>query len=135
MLRSSGAKLVTYTGESINVVGAAVVTVKYNEQVATLPLIITSGTGPSLLGRDWLSVLKLDWKEIFVLQSPRRPSGGIRQRPGNCPRYHSYHRCRSQRHTVFHKARPLPYTLREKVERELKCLQEQGVIEPVKFSH
>ena len=50
VLRSSGAKLVTYTGESINVGGAAVVTVKYNEQVATshslsLSTRYSAGTG------------------------------------------------------------------------------------------
>ena len=68
-LRPSGARLCTYTGETIDVVGAADVTVKYNGQVTTLPLIITSGTGPSLLGRDWLSVLKLDWKQILVVDA------------------------------------------------------------------
>ena len=47
-LHPLGAKLCTYTGETINVVGAADVTVKYNGQGTTLPLIITSGTGPSL---------------------------------------------------------------------------------------
>ena len=34
----------------------------------------------------------------------------------------------------FHKARPLPYTLQKKVERELERLESQGVIEPVQFS-
>ena len=31
-----------------------------------LPLpLVTPGQGQSLLGRDWLSVLKLSWKKIF----------------------------------------------------------------------
>ena len=34
----------------------------------------------------------------------------------------------------FFKARPLPYTLREKVEMELEQLVSDGVIEPLQFS-
>ncbi len=34
----------------------------------------------------------------------------------------------------FHKARPLPYAMRAKVEDELKKLQREGVISPVQFS-
>lgn len=30
-----------------------------------LPLLVVKRKGPNLLGRDWLSKLKLDWKEIF----------------------------------------------------------------------
>ena len=55
------AKLSTYTGELIAVAGTADVTVEHNGQRVELPLIVTCGKGPSLLGRNWLSVLKLDW--------------------------------------------------------------------------
>ena len=34
----------------------------------------------------------------------------------------------------FCNARPVPYSLREKVERELERLQEEGIIEPTQFS-
>ena len=29
-----------------------------------ISLVIVEGSGPSLLGRDWLSLIKLDWKQI-----------------------------------------------------------------------
>ena len=35
----------------------------------TLPLIITEGKGPTLLGRNWLEALRLDWQTIFRLGS------------------------------------------------------------------
>ena len=38
--------------------------VRYNAQEAHLPVIITKGDGVALMGRDWLSTLKLNWKEI-----------------------------------------------------------------------
>ena len=58
-------KLQTYTGEPIRVCGTTQVQVKHKEQTATLPLVITEGNGPTLLGRNWLEALRLDWRTIF----------------------------------------------------------------------
>ena len=33
----------------------------------------------------------------------------------------------------FHNARPVPYTIKEKIEDELQRLQDDGIIEPVTF--
>ena len=67
----TNAKLSTYTGESIPVAGATEVQVKHHGQVVTLPLIVTRGRGPCLLGRDWLTTVKLDWTEIFSVHTNR----------------------------------------------------------------
>ena len=40
--------------------GCANAKVQYKSQMGTLPLIVATGTGPSLLGRDWLQAIKLD---------------------------------------------------------------------------
>ena len=34
-------------------------------QSKQLTLIVISGDGPNLLGRDWLNHLKLDWQTIY----------------------------------------------------------------------
>ena len=65
VLKESAVKLQTYTGEVIGVCGSTMVPVEHNGQTVTLPLIVTVGNGPSLLGRDWLSVLRLDWRSIL----------------------------------------------------------------------
>ena len=62
-LQKSSVKLNTYTGDPIKVIGEINVSVKYDEQVELLPLIIVK-EGPSLFGRNWLSKLTLDWKQI-----------------------------------------------------------------------
>ena len=64
-LQQTSVRLQTYTGETIPVLGSVIVPVEHNGQTRTLPLIVTEGSGPSLLGRDWLSALRLDWKVIF----------------------------------------------------------------------
>ena len=49
-----------YTGETIQDVK-----VEHNGQTVMLPLLVIPGAGPTLLGHDWLSALRLDWQKIF----------------------------------------------------------------------
>ncbi len=46
--------------------GHVVVSVEHNSHKVNLPLIVTRGSGPSLLGQNWLMALRLDWQSIFV---------------------------------------------------------------------
>ena len=68
-LRNSRVLLRTYTGDPISVVGEARLAVSYNQQLSTLVLYVVKGTGPSLLGRDWLRHIKLDWKTLGQVAS------------------------------------------------------------------
>ena len=43
------------------------VVVKLGDQTDTLPLLVVKVERPNLLGRNWQSVLKLDWYEIYWL--------------------------------------------------------------------
>ena len=53
-LDATDVRLCSYSREPIPVLGCVQVKVTYQGQVATLPLLIVQGTGPTLLGRDWL---------------------------------------------------------------------------------
>ena len=68
-LQPTSAQLRTYTGESIKVLGCISVKVCHNSQEKCVPLLVVSGEGPSLLGRDWLEQLKLDWTSVCHLHS------------------------------------------------------------------
>ena len=94
-----------------------------------------------MLGRDWLTALKLDWTEIFSVHTHRSLQDvletykevfeeGLGTVRGVSASIHVDKDATSQ----FYRARPLPYTLREKVEKELERLQELNVLEPVQFS-
>ena len=68
-LMKSDVKLQSYTGEQIGVIGCFTTSVSYQGQKKDLPLLVVEGSGPSLLGRNWLSSLRLNWKELNILQS------------------------------------------------------------------
>ena len=54
-LRPTTNHLCTYTKEALEVKGVITVLVEYEK------LIVVGGDGPSLLRRDWLHKIKLDW--------------------------------------------------------------------------
>ena len=58
-------KLTTYSGEKLPVVGQMQAQVHHDNQSAQLSFVVVKGDGPSLLGRDWLSSLNLNWHEVY----------------------------------------------------------------------
>lgn len=54
-LTPSSIVLRTYTTENLHVIGEMIVTVKYQNQQATMPLLVLDGEGPALLGRNWFA--------------------------------------------------------------------------------
>ena len=68
-LEPCSAILRTFSGEELKPVGSATVNVDHRGKLHVLPLVITPGAGPTLLGRNWLQTIRLDWPHIFnVLQ-------------------------------------------------------------------
>ena len=64
-LESTNVVLCTYTGEPIPVSGVLSVSVKYGRKsYPGLKLIVVRGSGPCLMGQDWLSAIRLDWRNI-----------------------------------------------------------------------
>ena len=139
-LQPSTLKLRTYLKETIPVVGCTTVNVNYNGQFCKLPLVVVAGSGPSLVGRDWLCHIRLDWRQInrvynaslqavltrypLVFQTGLGTLKGFEARiyvdPDAPPRFN---------HSCF-----VPFALRDKVKKELERLQAEGTIEPVGFA-
>ena len=64
-LQPSNVILKTYTGEQIPVKGTLSVDVKYGQQHhKNLKLLVVAGSGPTLIVRDWLKFVRLDWRKI-----------------------------------------------------------------------
>ena len=114
--------------------------VKYKGQIASLPLLVVEGDGPSLLGRSWLKAIKLDWQQIYwvrhsalegVLQKYRSV---FSDELGLCKNVEARIHIDPSAKPKYCKARSVPYYFRERVEKELERLVQEGTIEPVEYS-
>ena len=132
-LIASDVKLQMYSKEPLPVVGSRDVKVQYEGQLATLLLIVVKGNESTLLGRNWLGTIKINWYDIhytpstglhllerynFVFQDKLGYFQGrqakIEVDPDAVPRY-----C---------KACTLPYSMRAKVEEEIDRLVAEGIL-------
>ena len=130
-------RLRTYAGECIKPLGKTTVQVSHGGQQKWLPILVVPGTGPNLLGRDWLAVLKLNWatinqvnKDDFLRPYQAVFQEGLGTLKGVTAKFYIDDTVKP----VFVKARTVPLALRAKVEEELDRLQQAGVIRPVEFS-
>ena len=64
-LQKTETKLCSYLGKQLTVKGKVAYAISYKGQTFTLPLIVLAGEGPTLLGRDWMQQISLDWPTIF----------------------------------------------------------------------
>ena len=141
-LNSVNTILRTYTGEVIPVVGECELEVEYNGFTGNLPAVVISGEGPCLLGRNWLQHISLDWSAIFNLTTMDTQLNEIleahstvfQEGLGKVEGVKAKIYIDTSEKPRFFKARPVAYTLREQIERELDRLVKEGTIEPVEFS-
>ena len=141
-LVDSTLQLCTYCGEVLKVLGKWEAKVEYKGQVARLQVMVVKGSGPSLLGRNWLEHLKVDWAAVMVVRSKEELVKSLVEefkevfkeglvtvkgmkaklvtKDGIGPK--------------FCKARPMPYALKEQVEEELDRLIREGILEPVEMA-
>ena len=119
------------------------VQVTYGAQSALLPLVVVTGARPSLMGRNWLHEIKLDWKNIATITRPlsSSPDALIRRYPkvfqnglGTFNGEKVKIQVRPGANPRFHKARPVPFAIRDAVEQELDKLESEGIIAKVATS-
>ena len=133
-------KITTYTGEPIVVHGYACVNVRYKGQQAVLPLVVVAGDGPSLLGRNWLTAIRLDWYSINNI-----PTVTIEDILMKYSDVFEDSLCKYNGPPVkfvidpeaqprFFKARPVPYAIKNKVQEAIEKNVELGIWEAVDYS-
>ena len=151
-LHKSSKMLHVYNGKQLGVIGELPVRVCYSEQEASLDMIVVDGSesyAPPLLGRSWLSQIRLDWPTILcdsglysVSDSVQRTleelhkkySSIFETKLGSIDGYKAHLHIQEDAKPIFCKARPVPFALRPAVERELTRMQSEGIIYPVDFS-
>lgn len=138
-----------YDGSKIKPLGIIKPIVSYGGCKKRLELFVIQGGTTALLGRQWLTELNITIPafsnchnvggerieishEINVLIDRYKElfSGGLGRYTGGLATL----RVREGAAPVFHRARPLPYALRDRVDAELDAMLRDGVIEPVDCS-
>ena len=142
-LRLSSSRLSTYSGERLPVLGQLQVNVTCGDQQARLPLHVVAGHGSSLLGRDWLRTLRLDWNCIQQVQSTvntnlhsllQKHQAVFDDQLGLLKGFEAKIHVDPTAKPVFCRARSIPYSMKLKVQEALDRLVKDEVIEPVQFA-
>ena len=141
-LLNTSAILTTYTGEQMAVAGEMAVEVSQGEQREKLRLIVVEGDGPSLLGREWLEKIRLDWSAICKVVPDnsklgallRKYQGVFEEGMGKMNTFTASLQMKPYAKPKFCKARSVPFSLKEAVEKELDRLEEARAIQKVPHS-
>jgi len=151
-LQPTSVVLETYTKEVLKPLGEVTVEVVYERSVYKLPLLVTESGNCPLFGRNWLCDIKLNWPlllaNVYSLSDEVQSTVNSTACSTNLNKVLSKYdklfdtstvgcytgepiELTVQRAPTFHKARPVPYALQEKVESTLKEMEENGIIERV----
>ena len=127
--------------------GKLMADVQYKSQRAVLPLFVVHAQpgAPSLLGREWMRQIRLDWTQIFSegVYQVKSPLDDLKQHYadlfqdglGTVTGVEATLHLVDDARPKFLRARPVPYAMRPAVEQEIARLEQEGVIEPVQFSN
>ena len=140
-VKQSEEMLSTYTGEKIPIYGTVDVSVSAKDKSTELPLTIVSGSGPTLLGCNWLISINMYWpminniatekythllkrySQLFDLTSAN-PVKGIEAKI-HVP---------SDAKPCYYKPRDVPYAITELINNEIDRLLAEVIILPVTHS-
>ena len=146
-LQPCSLRLQNYPSKPLDDLGVCTVKVTIKGNKVSLPLVVIKGDGISLLGRNWLEQIKLDWHEIAKINGITKPSYQkklddllkqyeeiFRDELGKCKQIKAKLHVKPNTVPKFYCPRPIPLALKEKVEEDLNRLERLGVISKVETS-
>ena len=141
-LKRANLKLCSYSKHSVPVRGCADVMVMYKGAKYCLKLYVAEGNETSLLGRQWLEAIKLDWHNVFGVRSHSSQLDALlsefqdvfQDRERAMSKFKAEVRVKEGATPLFYKPRPVPFALRDQVSTELDKLEQRGVITKIDSS-
>ncbi|GFV67477.1 uncharacterized protein K02A2.6 [Trichonephila clavipes] len=133
----------TYKGDSIIPLGYVTVRVKYKNQKVNLNLYIVKENLDTILGREWLYKIHLDWPAIkaFRAKTEQNLNNLLREykdifddKLGEINNYEAKLKLRYGVKPIFCRVRTVPFALKGRVENEIDRLEKEGIIEKVDSS-
>ena len=109
--------------------------------MAELSILVVEGEGPNLMGRNWISQFGFTVEKVHNLthsnplkEALQKHSAVFTEELGCMQGVQVKLQVNPQARPTFHRPRKVPYALKQKVEEELRKLQEMGVISPIQHS-
>ncbi|GFU96730.1 retrovirus-related Pol polyprotein from transposon 412 [Trichonephila clavipes] len=133
----------TYKGDSIIPLGYVTVRVQYKNQKVNLNLYIVKENLDTILGREWLYKVHLDWPAIkaFRAKTEQNLNNLLREYKdifddtlGEINNYEAKLKLRHGVKPIFCRVRTVPFALKGRVENEIDRLEKEGIIEKVDSS-
>ena len=141
LLRPSNLLLRTFSGEKLGVRGEVMMDVGYQGASYRLPLVVLQGTGPLLLGRNWLHQIRLDWQRICSVSGRMDVEAVVDKFPEvfqdglGCARDTEVSIPVDESvHPIFFKPRTVPLAYKSQVDAELERQIKAGLLVPVKWN-
>ena len=106
-------------------------------------MIVVPGHSPSLMGRNWLEHIQLDWPTLSKTEQPvklnqiqiiKQHEAVFNSNMGLFKSFKVDIPIDTSATPKFCKARPVPHALKEKIDVELDHLVKEGIYEPVEYS-
>ncbi len=157
-LQPSSGPLRSYSEHSLEVMGECFAKVKIFDQVIENGRMAVVSNGGNLFGLNWIHQVDLPWDELF----PKKASNSGSQQEiltvkksvhpigldkllcefsdlfkdemGYCSKLEAKVHLKPDAEPKFFKPRPVPYSMQEKVGKELDRLEKNGIIEKIDFS-
>lgn len=131
----------TFTHQAIKVLGQISVKVRYNEYMGTHMLVVVKGHSPTLLGRNWLEHIRLDWASLKTVSAKQGVDSLLkeyeevfREEPGVIKGVKATLSLKEGAQPRFHRPRSVPYAIKDKVTKELNRLEETGILRRVDYA-
>ncbi|GFY14030.1 uncharacterized protein K02A2.6 [Trichonephila clavipes] len=130
-------------GDSIIPLGYVTVRVQYKNQKVNLNLYIVKENLDTILGREWLYKIHLDWPAIkaFRAKTEQNLNNLLREykdifddKLGEINNYEAKLKLRHGVKPIFCRVRTVPFALKGRVENEIGRLEKEGIIEKVDSS-
>ena len=123
-------------------IGKILVTLRHEETVVEEYIYIVGGNGPTFLGRDILSKIKLDWSTVYRVKDisgrldelKTRYNGLFSEKIGMLTGFKAKIHVQPDAAPKFRKSRKVAFALHEAVRIELKRLEDDGILTSVPYS-
>ena len=142
-LQETTVRLRTYMAKEMPVLGQRTVNVQYGDYSGSHTLYVVKGSGPCLLGRDWLQHIRLDWasiKAVYVTKNSK-VEALIRKYPevfqsdlGTMKSFRAHLHLKEGSKPKFCRPRTVPFAIKDVVGKELDRLEEAGIVIKENFS-